>query len=592
MFLSAAKSEYFRGRMSLVAHGSALWHAVEERVRPLVAVHRRLALAVLSLVCGALYTARILGFRALNPTDVGWLRGDALTEYLGWTFMRQDPVTALPFTFTDRIGYPLTISAAHFDLVPGVAIGLLPLSRILPPEFQYMGPFRCLCAAALFYLGHEIARLFSESEVTALAGGVLLMSNSVFTHRMGIHTALTGQFLLVWIIFEGMKRLTPSEPDVVARRAVSAGMLRVLGVSVLALGVNPYITVMSALLAAGYIVAAVIRDRQLMRRALFLVPTAGAAGATAAWFLGYVSPSEDSSGPGLGLYSANLNTFVNPLVFSRFVRAIPVAAAEQMDGAAYLGIGIGIALAISGVMAFKSPVLRARLRPLLPMYGAAAGAFVFSLSHRITLGSRVIAEIPLSAPVRTFLSMFRASGRFTWPLFYLLVATAIACLGLLVPRRMQGIAAAALALLQIVELGPLTSGVRVATAAWGPSIELRSDAFRRLGEAHRHLVVLPAWQCGLSKSPGGVMGYGTFGMLAARQHMTINSYYSGRYSRRVLDFHCRTLPGELLARGPAVDSAYVVDPNYRAWFEARAAATHECGRRDGFDLCVRRGTLY
>jgi hypothetical protein len=578
--------------MSLVGHGSSLWRAVEERIRPLVAVHRRFALAVLSLVCGAFYTARILGFRALNPTDVGWLRGDALTEYLGWTFMRQDPVTALPFTFTDRIGYPLTISTAHFDLVPGVAIGLLPLSRILPSEFQYLGLFRCLCAAALFYLGHEIARLFSESGVTALGAGVLFMSNSVFTHRVGMHTALTGQFLLVWVIYESVKWLAPSDPSLVDRESVGHGMVRVLALSVAALGVNPYLALMSMLLAAGYVAAAVLWDRQLMRRALLLAPSAAVASAAAAWFFGYWSPSEDSSGPGLGLYSANLNTFVNPVVFSRFVRAMPVAAPEQMDGAAYLGIGVIAALVVGGAMAFKSPELRARLRRLLPMYAAAAGAFVFSLSHRITLGSHVVAEIPLSTPVRNFLSMFRASGRFTWPLFYLLLVTAIACLGLLVPRRVQGLAAAGLALLQIVELAPLTSGVRVATAAWGPFVELQSDAFRRLGEAHRHLVVLPAWQCGLSKSPGGVMGYGTFGMLAAQQHMTINSYYSGRYSRRVLDFHCRTLPGELLARGPLVDSAYVVDPNYRAWFEARAAATHECGRRDGFDLCVRRGTLY
>lgn len=559
---------------------------------PFVARQRQVLLAALSVVCGALFTGRILGFRALNPTDVGWLTGDALTEYLGWTFLRQDPVTALPLTFTDRIGYPLTISTAHFDLVPGVAIVLLPISRILPPEFQYVGIFRCLCAAALFYLGHEIARLFAESEIMALAAGTVLMTNSVFTHRMGIHSALTGQFLLVWIIYEAMKRLAPAERTADVRAGARNGMTRVVVLSVLALGVNPYIALMCMLLAAGYMAAAVAGDRTLIRRAALLVPSAVVASGAAAWFFGYYSPSEDISGPGLGLYSANLNTLVNPLVFSRFVGAMPVAAPEQMDGAAYLGLGIMVVLVASGVAAFKSSSLRTRLRPLLPLYAVAVVVFGLSLSQRITLGSRVLAEIPLSEPMRNLFSTFRASGRLAWPLFYLLLATAIGCLGILLPRRVQGVVAVSLAVLQIVELGPLTRGVRIATASWGPAVELRSETFRRLGEAHRHLVVLPAWQCDPSSSPGGIIGYGTFGVLAARQRMTINSYYSSRYSRRVLDVHCRMLPTAILNRGPDVDTAYVVHPNYRAWFEARAAASHECGTRDGFDLCVRRGTLH
>lgn len=88
------------------------------------------------------------------------------------------------------------------------------------------------------------------------------------------------------------------------------------------------------------------------------------------------------------------------------------------------------------------------------------------------------------------------------------------------------------------------------------------------------------------------MGYGTFGLLAARERMTINSYYSSRYSNRVVNFHCRTLPTELLNSGPKPDTAYVVDSKFLAWFEANATKSHECGVRDGFGLCVRRGTLY
>ena len=128
--------------------------------------------------------------------------------------------------------------------------------------------------------------------------------------------------------------------------------------------------------------------------------------------------------------------------------------------------------------------------------------------------------------------------------------------------------------------------------ALNPYIEPTSEAFRRLGEAHQHLVVLPAWQCDKQRTPGGAMGYATFGLVAARQHMTINSYYSGRYNMRAIEFHCRIVPAELVRRGPDANTAYVLDSTFLPWFEAQGRKTHECGVRDDFRLCVRRGTLH
>jgi hypothetical protein len=74
--------------------------------------------------------------------------------------------------------------------------------------------------------------------------------------------------------------------------------------------------------------------------------------------------------------------------------------------------------------------------------------------------------------------------------------------------------------------------------------------------------------------------------------MTINSYYSGRYGERALRVHCVSLPEDLEKRGPSPDTAYVVDEQFLSLFQARAWPSHECGDRDGFHLCVKRGALY
>ena len=117
---------------------------------------------------------------------------------------------------------------------------------------------------------------------------------------------------------------------------------------------------------------------------------------------------------------------------------------------------------------------------------------------------------------------------------------------------------------------------------------LTDSRFRTLGVSHRHLVVLPAWQCGPEQSPGGQSGFATLGLLAARQRLTINSYYAGRYGPEPLAFHCRTLPHLLEKNGAAADTAYVVSDALLPWFEARFAASHSCRVADGLNLCTRR----
>lgn len=569
--------------------------AFELRIAPIAARHRVLLLAVVSLACGVAYTASILGIRALNPRDVSWMRGDMIDEYLGWTFMRQDPITALPLTFTDRIGYPLTVSAAHFDILPVVAIALLPFSRFLPAEFQYFGALECGCAAALFYVGHELWRLHGRSEIAALASGVLVMTNAVFTARVAIHTALTAQFFILWVIYEFIRHFGVGAGD--GRSSTAAvrrsKLMHLCFIGIVAVGFNPYIGLMVIALIGAYAIQLVITDPRSIRFVLACGGAGAALLALSSWFFGYFGRSETNAGPGYGMYSANLNAFVNPVVFSRFFPALPLVKLEQVEGSAYLGASFICMLVVAVVAATSSARFRRHFRPLLPLFFLTAASFCIALSNRVTLGNRTLFEVPLPAPILDVLSVFRTSGRLTWPLFYVAVAVSIVSVSLLVPQRFQGLCAVTLAFLQVGELAPLRDVARAAvTMNEGIPIELRSAAFRRLGEQHRHLVVLPAWQCGPERSPAAMNGYATFGLLAARQHMTINSYYSGRYSERAFRVHCHDVPAELKRRGPAPDTAYVVDSEFLEWFRAHAPSTHECGVRDGFNLCVRRGALY
>lgn len=540
---------------------------------------------VLGLAFGTTYVFAVVGGHVIRPTNIDWLRADAVSHYLGWAFLREDPITALPLTWTDRIGYPLTSSTAYFDPVPALSILFLPLSRVLPEPFQYLGIFECISAGLLFYFGRELGRLFSGSRWFAIASGFLFLGNFVFTMRLGGHAALTAQFFLVWALCE---TLSPVDPSQAGSRSVRKIFARLAVLGLAALGVNPYLALMVLVVIAASVFTLFLRvpsDRRFVAGAAGTLTMAYGA---AAWFFGYVGGSETLRGPGFDQYSANLNTFVNPILFSRFASGLSVARAEQLEGAAYLGAS-GLALLVAAaIAAARSPRYRAWLTRHLPLLVAAIAAFLFSLSNRVTLGGATLLDLPLGNTALRALSVFRTVGRFSWILFYVTYAVGVAAVAHLLPPKRGAVALAILAAVQLLELSPLRAGVRASAAESGArAAPLPDPTWRSLRARHEHLVVLPAWQCGPSASPGGADGYATFGLLAAREHMTINSYYSSRYDDRKFAFHCRTLPAQVLQKGPENDTAYVVGDSWAAWFRA-SVTTHECRVVDGYNLCVRR----
>lgn len=544
-------------------------------------------MVLLGLCLGAAYVAAVVGGRVIPPNNVEWLRADAVSHYLGWAFLRADPVTALPLTWTDRIGFPLTSSITYFDPVPALAILLLPLSGTLPETFQYLGLFQCLSAALLFYFGHEVGRLFAHprgSRAFSIAAGLLFLGNSVFALRLGGHTALTAQFFLIWALCECV-RIADGTPS--GSRSVRKRFVRLSAIGILALGVNPYIAMMTVVLIAASAVGLWLRLANERRFVVGVIGASVVAYGVAAWFFGYVGVNERLRGPGFEEYSANLNTFVNPVVFSRFLSMLPVARVEQLEGAAYLGMSGLLLLVATAVAAVRSSAYRAHLVRHLPLFVGAFAAFLLSLSNRVTLGGATLFELPLGDAASGALSIFRTVGRFSWLLFYVIYAAGIAAVAHLLPKKWGAVVLATLAAVQFVEFSPLRAGVRVTVGERGAHAAALDDpAWRAVGARHKHLVVLPAWQCGPSASPGGAAGYATFGMLAAREHVTINSYYAARNDEKKVGFHCVLLPDQVRRNGPARDTAYVLDDGWAAWFRVHVT-THECRIADGFNLCMR-----
>jgi len=108
-----------------------------ERLRRLLA--SRAAPFAVATVVGISAALLLVGRGALNPSNVGWIAGDAATYYSAWEQYRHDPHVHFPLPWTERIGYPVGTSLALLDAIPLAAVLLRPVSALLPVPFQYLG---------------------------------------------------------------------------------------------------------------------------------------------------------------------------------------------------------------------------------------------------------------------------------------------------------------------------------------------------------------------------------------------------------------------------------------------------------------------
>lgn len=538
---------------------------------------------MLSLLAGASYILLVLGPGVVNPSNVSWLHGDPVNYYVGWGMYRQDPNWHWPLTFTNRIGYPAGESLAVLDAVPLLIVPLKLLSRCLPPVFQYFGLLAIAAFSLQFFFGMRLFRfLFGPDLPAVILSSAFLLVSPPLTARLSGHYSLIHQWLLVAAVLIYGKAVSRRKPPDVRRLFYSAGTLAACSVAI-----NPYLALMTVAILVSSIAALFLLDRLSIRRAAAAAAGMAITCLLAAWAAGLLTPGAMAQTGGFRLYSMGLLSFISPIAFGfSLLRFRLLATSGQLEGFVYLGagmLGLGSAVAAFAVLRrrWDSDVIR-RWAPLLVCAGVFAA---LALSTKITLGTAVVADLdPQERISGLFNNSFRATGRFGWVLYYTAAAGILYAAFRLWPRRAALLAVFAALVIQVVD----TSGLRAyvhASVSKSYALPFRSGEWSSLGRRYRHLVVLPAWQCGLA-TPGGDEGFRDFGLLAVSQEMTINSYSSGRYSDRSLNEQCDAAVLRATREPLDPQSFYVVTRPIAAIIGRGPSGPGHCRQLDGFDVCA------
>jgi hypothetical protein len=543
---------------------------------------RRLWMVAAAAAIGLANAIALLGRPGLDPTSVSWLAGDAAQNQVGWAFFRHEPSWHWPLTWSQRLGAPAGISISQLGPAPLVALLLRPLSPILPEPFQYLGLWAALSFVLQAYFALRLCLLLCNGSWTvAFLGTLLLVGSPAMTARLAPrfgHFALAGHWLILASLYLYFRDAEPT------RR----WLLPACGLVLIATGIDPYLAAMCLLVAFAAVTRRVLEGRCAWYQAGTAIAVVSAVTGVGLTVFGLVTSAHlhDYATADYGLYSMNLLAPLDPGEW-RSVALPPLAQATagQYEGYNYLGLGV-IGLWLVALLARPRAVLRLCTKRTVPLLAVAVVCTVAAASSTVTLGPATIARIPFPHALDVLTHTLRTSGRLFWPTYYLLVLGAV----VLTSRSWRSPWREALlvgtVLVQAADLADLRRDVR---AGFDRVVEspLRSPRWAQLGQSHDRLVVLPAWQCDPWSTPGGIDGYATFGLLAAAEGLTINSYYPARLSPDQFRVHCQELPGALLGGHLDASSAYVVSDKLAVAWALDGVSSHRCDVVDGFNLCTR-----
>jgi hypothetical protein len=363
--------------------------------------------------------------------------------------------------------------------------------------------------------------------IAAVAGAALTDAMPFFMFEWG-HVPLLSQFLLILGLFLYAAR--QRHPDA---RWVACCWPALLAVTVLT---NAYLFAMVGGLWAAALVQRGLDRRAPPRRLLAEAAVSIAVVVVVLLACGVLSSGLGRAGTyGYGVFSMNLASPYLP----QFSGAIPPLAGYLVGMRSqvfdYVGVGGLIVLLFGAIAAI--PLLRREARAHAALIVLCVAWYLFALSHRVTLGSHLLVQVPLPDALVHALGSFRASGRFFWPVGYAAIAAGV----VLMLRRFRPRTAVAVLLLaaalQVVDAGPQRDAIAATASGPAPPALDRARAAAVVARSSG-VLVFPTFGCEDTEvgddgqlTPENarlVQAIMEIQVLAARANLPINSAYLSR----------------------------------------------------------------
>lgn len=382
-----------------------------------------------------LFFVALYGFKVLNPTYDEWLYGqyyidekfffgqDLTQHYIGWQGFRVSDWT-FPIGNFNKLSTPFSMSVIFTDSIPLLAVFFKLFRGILPETFQYFGIYGLMCFILQGVMAVRILRHYIKDKKQIIIAAAFFITVPLLVWRMFMHTALDSQWLIL-MAFEAI--FAPRKFDF--KKLIKHFAL----VAFLCASIHIYLLLYCGLILLGAILAQILMDKKNVK-SLTVVLVYIAVAVVVVWLLGGFSSNTSNSLGDARKFSMNLNSFLDSYGYSLLMPSLPRVLMAysnseiQYEGYAYLGVGV-LLLVITGFVGLIKGKLLKRISDkravVISLFTVFVVALILALSPSISLGNKVILDIPLPDFIERSWAVFRATGRAAWILVYIIMFGAI-----------------------------------------------------------------------------------------------------------------------------------------------------------------------
>lgn len=505
----------------------------------------------LGCVLGSIAFLLIYGINVLDVTYDAWLisGGDLRQHYIGWLYYRDTP-WQFPFGIIEGLTVPDKTSIIFTDSLPLCALVCKLFRSFLPDTFQYFGIYGWLSFALMGGFSNILLRKYLNS-IMAFFGSLFFIISPYILQRMFQHTALASH----WIILAALVLwlYNPCKDHFVKKLGLWFALSFVIA------GTHLYFVPMVLLILLVSCVRDYLEDKNWKSAVLLFGGNVGIMLITLTGYGAFI-PGGGFSAGGLGTYSANLNTFFNPLSEGNILSALEYTSG-QAEGFGYLGAGVIILLFISlyNLFLYRKQIY-AEMTEKNNMW---LGIFVciilgiVALSPTITLGEKVLITIPYPEFMTELLSIFRASGRFVWPICYLIMLGALCC-SFKVEKSSNVGKIGFLMVVLVIQFIDMSGGIEQISEKYDEKEEynymLNEEAWDILLREKEHIIYLP-WDI-YTRGTDAVL---ELGYMAAQRDVDMSSFYLARTDQEALTDNLSNVINELENGVVREDSIYIFE---------------------------------
>ncbi len=446
-----------------------------------------------AVLVGLIYTLRIFDVAFISGIGPCWEHlqlwdMDRAQALIGWRYFAHDS-WRFPLFWVPTLNYPEGANIIFTDSIPLVALLFKIAFKLTGVEVNYLGAWMVLCyvlqgvAAALL-----LAALGVRNRIANLCGVLIALSAPLFLSRFG-HEELCAHFLILFSLACYFRLVEGTRQ--------SWRWVALVAVPVAALLIEAYLAVMLAAITMAAVLEA-LRRRVVSPVVAVVVLTsmvgiaAGVMGVSG--MIGRRAPSP--IGGGFGHFSMNVLAPFFGRADSYTQRLLgPViidATGGQYEGFNYLGAGILMLAAVWFVSGPRRLFHAIRTHPVLA--ATLVLLSLYALSNRVFVGATEVFQCPLPAFAMRLADTYRSSGRFFWPVYYVITIGLLASVWRRFPGPLGLAILAVVAVVQYAETRTMRLAVSNNASRINPSHFVDTAVMALVDRADR-LFVYPSFEC-------------------------------------------------------------------------------------------------